>query len=426
MAKLKRVLICLLALVMLVVPIGSVYAEAATAVVVLLGVTAVVASALVAMGVIPSDDMTKFNALVTDTVSGLVAAGAAADMRVKGYILGGVAYVEQSVLNMIKQLAWQLGAFLAQDTVKTTTIAGIGTFPVYASIGAAFEAASDVPFSRASCADMPDSFSSGGITFNISSRNPSWASYIASPGGFSISMYPSSQNKKIGDLVFSTGGSVLYFFPLYNTRNGYQVLYRWDVGQVVVDEQLGGWTLENTPSAADNNISDDYGTWADAGVQVDAKTGALVGVDEGVLALPVSVPKEVADVGALTQTGAQTGTIAKDVAKEATDTAEKEAVGVDAKEAAKDAVENLTVGEIVFSKFPFCIPWDVYHGLQTLAQPGVAPVITIPLKSEHYGIDWTFDMDWSMFGDVLVIVRWGEYLVFCLSLAVATKKIVWG
>ena len=75
--------------------------------------------------------------------------------------------------------------------------------------------------------------------------------------------------------------------------------------------------------------------------------------------------------------------------------------------------------------FPFCIPFDIYHFFEALAADPVAPCFEIPFYVEGL-VDYTFEIDLSVFESVAQVVRIMELLLFCVGLALVTRNLIRG
>lgn len=91
------------------------------------------------------------------------------------------------------------------------------------------------------------------------------------------------------------------------------------------------------------------------------------------------------------------------------------------------------LGKALTTRFPFCIPWDVVYLYQSLNATPQRPVIEIDLFPDSFkqkvGItsdtSFTFDLGDERFSLVLKVVRWSCLVGFVLSLAFATKRLIW-
>ncbi len=76
--------------------------------------------------------------------------------------------------------------------------------------------------------------------------------------------------------------------------------------------------------------------------------------------------------------------------------------------------------------FPFCIPFDLIRVFEVLEEDAQAPYWEIPLKSDTFGIDYTFEIDFSQFEELARIFRIMETIIFILGLILATRGLVKG
>lgn len=70
------------------------------------------------------------------------------------------------------------------------------------------------------------------------------------------------------------------------------------------------------------------------------------------------------------------------------------------------------------TKFPFSIPFDLYHAVKILSAPPEAPKFTL-----HFG-KTSYVMDMAMFDPVATVVRWGLSLLFIISLIILTGRVI--
>ena len=90
-----------------------------------------------------------------------------------------------------------------------------------------------------------------------------------------------------------------------------------------------------------------------------------------------------------------------------------------------------SLGNLMLTKFPFCIPWDFARAVGLLAAPAEAPHWTIDLFGPVAGMvgGWhgstTVDIDFSQFSTLAAVCRWMETIIFCAGLAVGTKRLLW-
>ena len=75
------------------------------------------------------------------------------------------------------------------------------------------------------------------------------------------------------------------------------------------------------------------------------------------------------------------------------------------------------------TKFPFCIPWDVYYLLNFLAEEPQTPVFRLPIKLESYGIEEYIEVDMSRFSALSTLSRTILTVIYCYALLNLTMKI---
>lgn len=74
--------------------------------------------------------------------------------------------------------------------------------------------------------------------------------------------------------------------------------------------------------------------------------------------------------------------------------------------------------------FPFCIPWDILAFVRGLKVERQAPVISWNFRVDRIGLDYVFTIDFSDYENVAEILRSMELILFIISLAVATRKLI--
>lgn len=78
--------------------------------------------------------------------------------------------------------------------------------------------------------------------------------------------------------------------------------------------------------------------------------------------------------------------------------------------------------ELIKTRFPFSIPWDIVAIIAVLSAEPEAPVFDIPLKLERYGIDTSIKIDFSNFSVLSDISRSFLTLIWCMYLMNYTVK----
>ena len=78
-------------------------------------------------------------------------------------------------------------------------------------------------------------------------------------------------------------------------------------------------------------------------------------------------------------------------------------------------------------KFPFCIPFDLIDAFSVLKNDSRrAPAVSLPLKSEAYGLDYTMELDLSVYDKQAELLRTMELLLFIVGLVLATRNLIRG
>lgn len=100
----------------------------------------------------------------------------------------------------------------------------------------------------------------------------------------------------------------------------------------------------------------------------------------------------------------------------------------DAENGAGSAVSALssTMGDaanLMKTKFPFCIPWDVYLIIGFLAEEPQTPVFRLPIKLERLGIEEYIEIDLKDFETVSSISRTLLTVLYCYGLLNLTMKV---
>ena len=100
----------------------------------------------------------------------------------------------------------------------------------------------------------------------------------------------------------------------------------------------------------------------------------------------------------------------------------------DAENGAGSAVSALssTMGDaanLMKTKFPFCIPWDVYLIIGFLAEEPQTPVFRLPIKLERLGIEEYIEIDLKDFDAVSSISRTLLTVLYCYGLLNLTMKV---
>lgn len=79
---------------------------------------------------------------------------------------------------------------------------------------------------------------------------------------------------------------------------------------------------------------------------------------------------------------------------------------------------------LIFDKFPFCIPFDLYHFFQLLSASPEAPNFSFPFSLPG-GFDTDLVIDFSGYDAVGAFIRNINYILFVIFLMYSTKKLIW-
>ena len=83
----------------------------------------------------------------------------------------------------------------------------------------------------------------------------------------------------------------------------------------------------------------------------------------------------------------------------------------------------------LFDKFPFCIPYDIYHLFTGFSATATPPKFDIPFKymirdDGSYLIDYTITVDFEQLSDIAYICRWFIAIELTLGLILITRKVI--
>ena len=84
-----------------------------------------------------------------------------------------------------------------------------------------------------------------------------------------------------------------------------------------------------------------------------------------------------------------------------------------------------SLGDALSSKFPFCIPWDIYNLLNLFNSEPVAPVFDLSMEVPYIGTQ-AIHVDLSPFSPVAAVCRALMLVLFMIGLAFVSHKIMTG
>lgn len=162
---------------------------------------------------------------------------------------------------------------------------------------------------------------------------------------------------------------------------------------------LGADTLTGTGEETDNPAVPGATPW-------DKVLAGLDGIGAKVGALPQSIADAIAGAWPIT------GSIAGDQTVEQVMT------------------EPDSLGALVITKFPFCIPWDIVQAIKLLAAPPTPPRFEFDMYSAMDGYGGFHSstpvvIDFEPLEPAAAIVRWASMVGFIYCLAMGTKRLIW-
>lgn len=87
---------------------------------------------------------------------------------------------------------------------------------------------------------------------------------------------------------------------------------------------------------------------------------------------------------------------------------------------------DLPMLQLLADRFPFSIPFDLYYAIANLAATPAAPDFDINFPASIFGADATMSLDFSIFENLAVVVRWIILLGFVIGLIILTRKLIRG
>lgn len=93
-------------------------------------------------------------------------------------------------------------------------------------------------------------------------------------------------------------------------------------------------------------------------------------------------------------------------------------------------IDDETLTGLFVTKFPWCIPFDLYFAISAFAADPVVPEFEVDLFE---GVSWEgldlsgteMTLSFEAFEKVAAVTRWSTLIVFCAGLAMITKRMIW-
>lgn len=86
-------------------------------------------------------------------------------------------------------------------------------------------------------------------------------------------------------------------------------------------------------------------------------------------------------------------------------------------------INDLKLPQLVTTKFPFSIPWDLYRCVNVLVASPAPPIYVLPFKVGTY-VDEEIQVDLNQFEPLAVVSRFFTMLVFSIAIVMATRKLI--
>ncbi|MFI3116042.1 MAG: hypothetical protein R3Y12_07880 [Clostridia bacterium] len=91
-----------------------------------------------------------------------------------------------------------------------------------------------------------------------------------------------------------------------------------------------------------------------------------------------------------------------------------------------EIIEKLTLNELIITKFPFCIPFDVYNSVKNMIVPEIEPIFEIPFYIQSLGYYDSIIIDLTKFDTIILVFRFFLSASFILGLITSTRKLIGG
>jgi hypothetical protein len=185
--------------------------------------------------------------------------------------------------------------------------------------------------------------------------------------------------------------------------------YLLDESKIIHDGKSVG-VGENTPESVVEALKEKVGVTA----------------DDGTVTIPLINTGSKTDIDADNRTQTQEKTVGAEVATEADKAASEAANEGHDTTVPKPNMPDISLPKLITKKFPFSLPWDLYGAFKNLVAPAQAPKFVYPFELPRLGIHQSITIDFSGYGTLASISRWGFLLAFVVWLIVITRKMIGG
>lgn len=92
---------------------------------------------------------------------------------------------------------------------------------------------------------------------------------------------------------------------------------------------------------------------------------------------------------------------------------------------AQDGTNKMKLPTLLLQKFPFCIPYDLYNGINQFNAEAEMPSFDIPFHFAQINFDYTMHIDFEKFTTLAKICQWFFSVSWVVILILLTRKVIW-
>ena len=203
---------------------------------------------------------------------------------------------------------------------------------------------------------------------------------------------------------FTTGNSGGDVYISFNTNTPGQIAFPSNVAiQIKALDSVAAYPdYSGVTSTGANTTAQATPVGATAGASVGTNIGAVTDTTETAIPIGDAIEGNPAATGSLDTTIDAVPDTTVDPSPPAT----------------QDGTPDMSIPSALVSRFPFCLPWDMYYAVKGLVAAGKAPSFDIPFGS------YSVHIDLAVVQPVVPLVRWGLSILFLLGLIVLTTIII--
>lgn len=274
---------------------------------------------------------------------------------------------------------------------------------------------------------LSGTYGSGGDTYSDFSVNGQNYGNISLPHYYSL---------PVENISGPLGKSAILAVSKVGTNDSYVVIYPSEKDRYVVQKySFEGATypaigdqsyLLDESKIIHNGKSVGVGENTPASVTDALKEKVGVTADDGTVTIPLINKGSKTDIDTDNRTQTQEQTVGAEVATEADKAASEAANEGHDTSVPKPNMPDVSLPKLITKKFPFSLPWDLYGAFKNLVAPAQAPKFVYPFELPRLGIHQSITIDFSGYGTLASISRWGFLLAFVVWLIVITRKMIGG